>query len=224
MITRLATLIALTLILLLLGTACDSSTPDAVDVSRFDTAGNNGESPREMHEGPYEPRPELRDAMRNRLTSARLITEGGMAASNASYPERLEPAIKNLKPGDGSDLDKLIDDILQAWRNGDHPLVVNLLQRAVHLPSGSHYCESIDLDCGDDGTRDSQDTAPPSDERSETKERTHIVERGDTLFGVAYDLYGNSDHYKAIMEANGIEEIGTLKTGQELEIPPNPDD
>lgn len=54
-------------------------------------------------------------------------------------------------------------------------------------------------------------------------ERTHVVERGETLSELADRYYGDGDKHTLITEANDIDEDNPLQVGQELVIPPDPD-
>jgi nucleoid-associated protein YgaU len=49
--------------------------------------------------------------------------------------------------------------------------------------------------------------------------RVHRVRDGDTLAGIAYEAYGDSTRWRAIADANGIENPLRLKRGAELTIP-----
>lgn len=54
-------------------------------------------------------------------------------------------------------------------------------------------------------------------------ERTHVVERGETLSELADRYYGDGDKHTLITEANDIDEDNPLQVGQELVIPPDPE-
>lgn len=72
----------------------------------------------------------------------------------------------------------------------------------------------------DDSEPTSSDGSAPSGAQSE---RTHVVERGETLSELADQYYGDGDKHHLITEANGIDEDNPLQVGQELVIPPDPD-
>ena len=59
---------------------------------------------------------------------------------------------------------------------------------------------------------------PPS-EQSESQERIHVVQKGDTFWKIAQQYYGDGKKYPMIMEANGINDVHNLKIGQKLVIP-----
>lgn len=52
---------------------------------------------------------------------------------------------------------------------------------------------------------------------------TYVVQPGDTLSGIAGQVYGDPTKFGLIAEANGITDSNPLQVGQSLTIPPNPD-
>jgi nucleoid-associated protein YgaU len=48
---------------------------------------------------------------------------------------------------------------------------------------------------------------------------THIVRDGDSLASIAYRVYGDPTHWRAIAEANGIDDPLTLRSGRPLSVP-----
>lgn len=76
----------------------------------------------------------------------------------------------------------------------------------------------------DDGGQpvDEQPTDEGSADDSSSQEKTHIVERGDTLSGLAERYYGDKSKHDLITDANGIDKDNPLQVGQELVIPPDP--
>ena len=50
--------------------------------------------------------------------------------------------------------------------------------------------------------------------------RTYVVESGDTLRGIAAEVYGDPDQWELIADANGLTRETVLTVGQELVIPP----
>ncbi len=47
----------------------------------------------------------------------------------------------------------------------------------------------------------------------------YVVGRGETLWQISQKFYGSGKHYKAIMEANGIDEESKVKAGQKIVLP-----
>lgn len=53
---------------------------------------------------------------------------------------------------------------------------------------------------------------------------TYIVEKGDTLASIAAEVYGDASLDDFLAEANGITDPESLAVGQELIIPPEPEE
>ena len=53
--------------------------------------------------------------------------------------------------------------------------------------------------------------------------RTHIVRDGDSLQSLAFDAYGDAAQWRAIAEANGIDDPLALRRGSSLSIPRSPE-
>jgi nucleoid-associated protein YgaU len=49
--------------------------------------------------------------------------------------------------------------------------------------------------------------------------RTHVVRDGDSLQSIAYAAYGDATHWRAIAEANGVDDPTRLRRGALLTIP-----
>jgi nucleoid-associated protein YgaU len=54
----------------------------------------------------------------------------------------------------------------------------------------------------------------------EPETQTYVVQPGDTLRGIAEEVYGDPAQWEAIAEANGLTRETVLTVGQELVIPP----
>ncbi|MBI4129051.1 MAG: LysM peptidoglycan-binding domain-containing protein [Parcubacteria group bacterium] len=67
-------------------------------------------------------------------------------------------------------------------------------------------------------------TPTPTTEKPQTRaqSRQYVVERGDTLFGIAETFYGTGYWYPVIERANSLPSPNILEVGQILDIPPNP--
>lgn len=59
-------------------------------------------------------------------------------------------------------------------------------------------------------------------ERRNSSDLTHIrtVKAGDTLPGMCFRIYGDSKYYLQVAEFNSIDQISTLKPGDQLVFPP----
>ncbi|MEK6901293.1 MAG: LysM domain-containing protein [Nanoarchaeota archaeon] len=49
--------------------------------------------------------------------------------------------------------------------------------------------------------------------------QTYVVQRGDTLSGIAQKLGGKADHYRVLMDLNGILDAHKLPAGKKLIVP-----
>jgi nucleoid-associated protein YgaU len=90
------------------------------------------------------------------------------------------------------------------------------------------------IDAMSAGVRDEQPTTPPTEpEETENgngetpdpaERRTYIVQPGDTLRGIARDIYGDPNQFDLIAAENNLTNESVLRVGQELIIPPLPTD
>lgn len=55
--------------------------------------------------------------------------------------------------------------------------------------------------------------------RSDGSLGNHLVREGDTLPGIAYLTYGDPNHWRALAQANGIDDPMTLRRGTALALP-----
>lgn len=54
--------------------------------------------------------------------------------------------------------------------------------------------------------------------RASQKNKTYVVQQGDSLISIALKVYGDDSKYKEIMDKNGIKNINLLKVGQVLKV------
>jgi nucleoid-associated protein YgaU len=78
--------------------------------------------------------------------------------------------------------------------------------------------EAADEPDGADQPADEPEEAPEA--AQEPQPETYVVQSGDTLRGIAADVYGDPDEWERIAEANGLTRETVLTVGQELIIPP----
>jgi nucleoid-associated protein YgaU len=78
--------------------------------------------------------------------------------------------------------------------------------------------------------QEEQDESPPPDDATESpppdpsESEIYVVKDGDTLRGIAQEKYGDASLDDIIAEANGIDDPRQISVGQELIIPPKPDE
>lgn len=82
-----------------------------------------------------------------------------------------------------------------------------------------------DEDGSDDGDSTSNTDSDSDGDGGDGQSQVYVVQRGDTLSGIAQRFYGSSgeEARERIADANGIEPDATLTVGQELTIPPADD-
>lgn len=54
----------------------------------------------------------------------------------------------------------------------------------------------------------------------EARPRTYVIEAGDTLAGIALEVYGDADLAIELADVNGIRDPRRIRPGQILETPP----
>ena len=64
-----------------------------------------------------------------------------------------------------------------------------------------------------------QDEAPEPDHAGLAGVRSHVVRDGDSLQSIAYAAYGDPTRWRAIAEANGIDDPMRLRRGAPLAVP-----
>jgi Contractile injection system tube protein/LysM domain len=93
------------------------------------------------------------------------------------------------------------------------------IRYALFRPNGEPVRAFVDLELAQ-----AEDTNPPGKAQNPTTRaitglRAHTVRDGDSLPSIAYDAYGDATRWRAIAEANGIDNPLRLRRGSELTIP-----
>lgn len=106
----------------------------------------------------------------------------------------------------GSDINDafLIEDVTETLREGDADIALTLTLREYKFTA----------EAGESGTVSGGTQAKRTDERVTPKTRT--VRRGDTLWGIACELYGDGTRWREIAKKNGITEPRRLQIGTVL--------
>lgn len=108
----------------------------------------------------------------------------------------------------GSDINDafLIEDVTETLREGDGDITLTLTLR--------EYKFASELAKDADGAVQSAGKTARADERVLPKTRT--VKRGDTLWGIACELYGDGTRWREIAKKNGVTEPRKLPVGKVL--------
>jgi nucleoid-associated protein YgaU len=93
------------------------------------------------------------------------------------------------------------------------------IRYALFRPNGEPIRAFVDLELAQ-----AEDTNPPGKAQNPTTRaitglRAHTVRDGDSLPSIAYGAYGDATRWRAIAEANGIDNPLRLRRGSELTIP-----
>jgi hypothetical protein len=98
------------------------------------------------------------------------------------------------------------------------PLSISI-QYALFAPNGDPTRAFVDLELAQ-----AEDTSPTGQAQNPTTRgtaglRSHIVQDGDSLHSIAYESYGDATRWRAIAEANHIDDPLRLRRGASLSIP-----
>ncbi len=149
------------------------------------------------------------------------------AKANADYYEKMfRKAQKNLKPiqfiasNDINDdisvrvLVKSVEAIEKAGEEGDKYLTITLME---YKAPGKRY---VAVQTAAAVTKQEDTTAAAETNPAVTENKTHTVQSGDTLWGIAKTYYGNGAQYSKIVAANpGIKNPNLIYPGQVFTIP-----
>ena len=113
------------------------------------------------------------------------------------------------------------------WGSVDMPKSVPVsltIQHVLFHPNGEPIRAMVDLELAQAekaSTASSAGAGLPQNPttRATAGLRVHRVHDGDSLPAIAYDAYGDPTRWRAIAEANGIDDPLRLRRGQELTIP-----
>ena len=149
------------------------------------------------------------------------------ARADADYYEKMfRKAQKNLKPirfiasNDITDdisvkvLVKSVEAVEKAGEEGDKYLTVKLQE---YKAPGKRY---VAVQTAGATVKQEDAAATTETNPAVTENKTHTVQSGDTLWGIAKKYYGNGSQYTKIAAANpGIKNPNLISPGQVLTIP-----
>ena len=108
---------------------------------------------------------------------------------------------------------KSVESIEKAGEEGDKYLTLTLLEykgsskRFVAVQTPAAVVKQEDT------------AAQPQENPAVTENKTHTVQSGDTLWGIAKKYYGNGAQYPKIASANNVANPNVIQVGQVLAIP-----
>lgn len=150
--------------------------------------------------------------------------EPGAEADADYYEKMLRKAQKNKKPirfiasNDISDdisvkvLVKSVEVVEKAGEEGDKYISLTLLE---YKGAGKRY---VAIQTPDATVK--QEETPLAENPAVTANKTHTVQSGDTLWGIAKKYYGNGSQYQKIVSANpSIKNPNLIYPGQVFTIP-----
>ncbi|WP_373264976.1 LysM peptidoglycan-binding domain-containing protein [Hungatella hathewayi] len=150
--------------------------------------------------------------------------ESGTEAEADYYEKMFRKAQKNKKPvrfiasNDISDdisvkvLVKSVEAVEKAGEEGDKYISLTLME---YKGAGKRY---VAVQTPDAAVK--QEETPPAENPAVTATKSHTVQSGDTLWGIAKKYYGNGSQYPKIMSANpAIKNANLIYPGQVFTIP-----
>ncbi|MCQ5384266.1 LysM peptidoglycan-binding domain-containing protein [Hungatella hathewayi] len=150
--------------------------------------------------------------------------ESGTEAEADYYEKMFRKAQKNKKPvrfiasNDISDdisvkvLVKSVEAVEKAGEEGDKYISLTLME---YKGSGKRY---VAIQTPDATVK--QEETPLAENPAVTANKTHTVQSGDTLWGIAKKYYGNGSQYQKIVSANpSIKNPNLIYPGQVFTIP-----
>lgn len=152
--------------------------------------------------------------------------ESGARADADYYEKMFRKAQKNKKPirfiasNDITDdisvrvLVKSVESREKAGEEGDKYISLTLLE---HKGSSKRYV-AVQTQAATIKQEDVPAAAAPENP-AVTDNKSHTVQSGDTLWGIAKKYYGNGGQYQKIASANGIANPNVISVGQVLSIP-----
>jgi hypothetical protein len=93
------------------------------------------------------------------------------------------------------------------------------IQYALFQPNGDPIRAFVDLELAQADDTNPKGQAQNPTTRGTAGLRSHVVQEGDSLHSIAYQSYGDATRWRAIAEANGIDDPLRVTRGSTLQIP-----
>jgi len=96
----------------------------------------------------------------------------------------------------------------------------NIMNQIVNVPGKTGTNSGSNTTGSGSGTgTDNKDTTPTTSNTSNKKPKEHIVQKGESLWSIARDYYGQGTEWEKIRDYNNIDDSNLIVPGQKLIIP-----
>jgi hypothetical protein len=163
-----------------------------------------------------------------RRTTLSLLLDVSLLAPDQSVKDMANKLLKMMETGGGGGGGGSAPPFVTfRWGSVDLPKSVPVsltIQHVLFHPNGEPIRALVDLELAQAEKASTASSAGANKSQNPTTRatsglRVHRVRDGDSLPGIAYDAYGDPTRWRAIADANGVEDPLRLKRGAELTIP-----
>jgi hypothetical protein len=148
-----------------------------------------------------------------------LLLDVSLLGADQSVKDAADKLFKMMEAGGGGGGGGAPSKITFQWGSVNLPKAVPVsltVQYILFHPNGEPIRATVDLELAQ-GEKAQKGQNPTT--RSIGGTQVHTVREGDSLTSIAYDAYGDPTRWRAIAEANGIDDPMRLRRGRELSIP-----
>jgi Contractile injection system tube protein/LysM domain len=148
-----------------------------------------------------------------------LLLDVSLLGADQSVKDQADKLFKMMESGGGGGGGGAPSKITFQWGSVNLPKAVPVsltVQYILFHPNGEPIRATVDLELAQ-GEKAQKGQNPTT--RSIGGIQVHTVRDGDSLTSIAYDAYGDPTRWRAIAEANGIDDPMRLHRGRELNIP-----